>query len=269
MNLRTIIGLGLACCLSLSAPALRAAPNSGNISGVVLDPNGTAQMGATVLISSQQLFNTSQIELLTNERGRFSTSSIPAGLYTVKVTLAGFLPAMEQNIKVSDQRTTLLEVMLGSVFSSFGKLRQQPNQKVAKDDWTWVLRTSAATRSVMQYQDAQVMVVGQASESPPVQDSGDRGRLVLVSGGDHPGSVGALADSPGTAFVYDVGLGSSAQLLMAGQFSSERGASAASFAGEWLPSGKVGVGPVTTLVVRQSQLGPCGSDVPRLAHVPR
>jgi len=258
LNLRTIIGLGLACCLSLSVSTLRAAPNTGTISGVVLDPSGTAQMGATVLISSQQLFNTSQIELLTNDRGRFSTSSIPAGLYTVKVTLAGFLPAMEQNIKVSDQRTTLLEVMLGSVFSSFGKLRQQPNQKVAKDDWTWVLRTSAATRSVMQYQDAQVMVMGQASESNPVQDSGDRGRLVLVSGGDHPGSVGALADSPGTAFVYDVGVGSSAQLLMAGQFSSERGASAASFAGEWLPSGKVGVGPVTTLVVRQSQLGPSG-----------
>ena len=215
-------------------------------------------MGATVVISSQQLFNTSQIEILTNDRGRFSTSSIPAGLYTVKVTLAGFLPAMEQNIKVSDQRTTLLQVMLGSVFSSFGKLRQQPNQKVAKDDWTWVLRTSAATRSVMQYQDAQVTVMGQASERVPAQISSDRGRLVLVSGGDHPGSVGALADSPGTAFVYDIGVGNSAQLLMAGQFSSEKGASAASFAGEWLPSGKVGVGPVTTLMVRQSQLGPSG-----------
>jgi hypothetical protein len=259
LNLRTIIGLSLACCLWLSASALNASPNSGKISGVVLDPSGTAQMGATVLISSEQLFDASQIELLTNDHGHFSTSSLPAGRYTVKVTLAGFLPAMEQNIKVSDQRTTLLQVMLGSVFSSFGKLRQQPNQQVGKDDWSWVLRTSAATRSVMQYQDPQVMVVGQSSsETSQSQDDGARGRLVLVSGGDHPGSVGALADSPGTAFVYDLGLGNSAQLLMAGQFSTERGASAASFAGEWLPSGKVGVGPVTTLVVRQSQLGPIG-----------
>ncbi len=127
-------------------------------------------MGAMVLISSEQLFNTSQIELLTNDRGRFSTSSIPAGKYSVKVTLAGFLPAMQQHIQVSDQRTTLLEVMLGSVFSSFGKLRQQPNQKVAKDDWTWVLRTSPATRSVLQYQDAQVTVLGQAGpEVAPAQ----------------------------------------------------------------------------------------------------
>lgn len=142
MNLRTIVGIGLTCWLWACATALQAAPNSGKISGVVLDPSGTAQMGATVLISSQQLFNNSpndsQIELLTNDRGRFATSSIPIGKYSVKVTLAGFLPAMQQNIEVSDQRTTLLQVMLGSVFSSFSKLRQQPNQKAAaKDDWTW------------------------------------------------------------------------------------------------------------------------------------
>lgn len=257
MNLRTIIGIGLACCLSFSAPALKAAPNSGKISGIVLDPSGTAQMGATVLITSQQLFNTSQSELLTNDRGRFSTSALPAGLYTVKVTLAGFLPAMQQNIQVSDQRTTLLEVMLGSVLSSFEKLRQQPNQKAEKDDWMWALRTSAASRSVMQYQDPAVTVAGQTGmETIPAQST--TGRLLLSSGGNHPGSVGVLSDSPGTAFVYDMGMQSGGQLLMAGQFSTERGASAASFAGEWLPSGKVGVGPMTTLVVRQSQLGPTG-----------
>jgi hypothetical protein len=45
---------------------------------------------------------------------------------------------------------------------------------------------------------------------------------------------------------------------MAGQFSYEGGAGAESFASEWLPSGKAGAGAVTTLVVRQSQLGPSG-----------
>ena len=268
MNLRTIAVLGIALWLCASGAALQASPNSGKISGVVLDPSGTAQMGATVLISSQELFhnpgassgNDSQIELLTNDHGRFATSAIPTGKYSVKVTLAGFLPAMQQNIEVSDQRTTLLQVMLGSVFSSFGKLRQQPNEKAAaKDDWTWALRTSAATRSVLQFDDqgAQVLVVGQAS-SRATPEEATRGGLVLSSGGNHPGSVGDVADSPGTAFVYDIGMGATAQLLMAGEFSFERGAGAASFAGQWLPSGKEGVGPVTTLVVRQSQLGPAG-----------
>jgi hypothetical protein len=258
LNLRTIVGCALACWLSIFVSSLQGAPNSGKISGVVLDPSGTVQMGATVLISSEQVFSSAQFEFLTNDRGRFFTSSIPAGPYSIKVTLAGFLPAIEQHIEVSDQRTTLLEVMLGSVFSSFGKLRQQPNQKVAKDDWAWVLRTSAATRSVLQYQDAQVTVLGEAGGETGRPAETSRGLLALSSGGDRPGSVGALPDSPGTVFVYDLGVGDSAKFLMAGQFSTERGASAESFAGEWLPSGKPGVGSVTTLVVRQSQLGPSG-----------
>ena len=58
--------------------------------------------------------------------------------------------------------------------------------------------------------------------------------------------------------MYDVGLGGKSQFVMAGQFSHEDGAVAGGFAGEWLPSGVVGVGPVTTILVRESQLGPSG-----------
>lgn len=258
MKLRTILALGLGCWMCAYASPLLAAPNSGKISGVVLDPSGTAQMGASVVITAERLFSESQLELLTNDRGRFSTSSLPAGSYSIKVTLAGFLPAIEQHIEVSDQRTTLLEVVLGSVFSSFEKLRQQPNQRADKDDWTWVLRTSAATRSVLQWQDARVVVLGQQAQETPAAASPDRGQVLFSSGSDHPGSIGSEADSPATAFAYDVGLGEKANLVMAGQFSYEAGAGAESFASEYLPSGKPGQGPVTTLVVRQSQLGPSG-----------
>jgi hypothetical protein len=257
LNLRTILGRSLGLLMCAFALPLHAAPNSGRISGVVLAPSGTPQMGASVLISSEQIFSSSQTELFTNERGRFSTSTLPVGTYSIKVTLAGFLPTMEQHIEVGDQRTTLLEVVLGSVFSSFEQLRQQPSQRVAKDDWTWVLRSSAATRSVLQWQDGRVVVLGEeAPEAAPRQE--DRGRLVLSSGGDRPGSIGAEADSPGTAFVYDMGVGEKAKLLMAGQFSYEGHSSAEGFAGEWLPSGKTGAGPITTLVFRESRLGPSG-----------
>ena len=56
------------------ASPLLAAPNSGKISGVVLDPAGTAQMGASVVITAERIFTDSQLDLLTNDRGRFSTS---------------------------------------------------------------------------------------------------------------------------------------------------------------------------------------------------
>ena len=55
---------------------------------------------------------------------------------------------------------------------------------------------------------------------------------------------------------------------MAGQFSHEDGSAAGGFAGEWLPSGLAGVGPVTTILVRESRLGPGGPTFRglRLSH---
>ena len=123
-----ICALGLAWFFALPAAA---APNSGRISGVVMDPAGTPQMGATVMISPEQLLDAVPLELLTNDRGRFFTATLPVGVYSMKVTLAGFLPAMEQHIQVSDERTTLLQVVLGSVFASFEQLRRQPDQKIS------------------------------------------------------------------------------------------------------------------------------------------
>jgi hypothetical protein len=258
VSLRTIRTLGLGLLLTMGALPLAAAPNSGRISGVVLDSAGTPQMGATVLVSSEQLLRSSPSELLTNDRGRFSTATLPAGLYSIKVTLAGFLPAIEQHIQVNDQHTTLLEIVLGSVFSSFEKLRRQADQPLPSDEWTWVLRSADATRPILRWQAGEVVVDGQPSQAEVAEKRINRGRLDLTSGADHPGSVSNLADSPATAFAYDMGIGSHGQLLMAGQFSYEGASPAGGFATEWLPSGEVGVGPVTTLLVRESRLGPDG-----------
>ena len=63
---------------------------------------------------------------------------------------------MEQHVEVNTEHATLLQIVLGSVFSSFEKLRRQPDQPVIADDWTWVLRTSAATRPVLRWQDDSV-----------------------------------------------------------------------------------------------------------------
>jgi hypothetical protein len=272
LSLRAIRLLGLGCLSSfalLCALPVAAAPGTSKISGVVVDPAGTPQMGATVLVSSEQLVGGSPVQLLTNDRGRFSTASLPAGLYSIRVTLAGFLPVMEQHVDVNTEHATLLQIVLGSVFSSFENLRRQSGQPVDSDDWTWVLRTSAATRPVLRWQDDSIALdtaALQDSDSASAQEI--HGRFELTSGADHPGSIGDLADSPGTAFVYDVGLGGKSKFVMAGQYSQEDGSMAGGFAGEWLPSGLAGVGPVTTILVRESQLGPDGPTFRgvRLSH---
>jgi len=264
------VGLGMILCLSwcVLPTAVMAAQGSGKITGLVVDSTGTPQMGATVVISSNQLLNNMAFQLLTNDRGRFSSATMPAGIYSVKVTLAGFLPAVEQDIQVRDEHTTLLEIVLGSVFTSLEKLRRQPDQQVAADDWSWVLRASAATRPVLRWQDGDVVLGGRVNPFDKSQDQSARTRLEFTSGSDHPGSVSNLADTPGSAFAYDYGLGGLGNLLIAGQFSYDAGSESNGFVAQWLPSGDSGTGPVTTLLIRESQLGNAGPTFHglRLSH---
>jgi len=80
-------------------------------------------------------------------------------------------------------------------------------------------------------------------------------RFELTAGARRPGSVSNLADAPSSAVAYDQSLGGFGRMVMAGQMSYERSASAG-IATMWLPSGDLGSGPEVTLVLRQAQLGP-------------
>ena len=256
MNLRVVRLLVIACVVCFSALPAGAAPESGRISGVVLDANGTPQMGATVLISSERLLGVSQVKLLTNEHGTFSSAVLPSGLYSVTVTLAGFLPTVENHLEVSQVHGTMVQVILGSVFSSLDQLRSRSSTQGASDDWVWVLRSSAANRSVLRWDDSNV-ALGSPEVIPDGEDS-TRALMELSSGSDRPGSISNSPVAPATSFAYDVSNGQQSRLLVAGQFSYLNQASATGLAAEWLPSGDTRSGPVTTVVVRQSQFGPGG-----------
>ncbi len=240
-----------------TAVMAHARPGYGKLSGIVVDPIGTPQMGATVLLLAESAGSAAALELLTNQRGQFSSERLLPGFYTVRVTLAGFLPTMERHVRVSSNLTTLLKVQLDSVFTSLDRLRRHPQQQVDPDEWKWVLRTSAATRPVLQWVDGQVISTGEAPAGEIARQRQPRARLELTSGARYPGSVSNLADSPTTAFAYDQKIGRKDRLLLAGQMSYERSA-AVGIATLWLPSGSLDAGPATTLVLRQSKLGPVG-----------
>jgi Carboxypeptidase regulatory-like domain len=249
-------GFGFLVCL-LAAP-LAAARSGGRISGVVLDSAGTPQMGATVLLAPQSELTGSTVKLLTDDRGRFSSAALPSGLYSIQVTLAGFFPAIERNIKVNAGHPTVLQIMLGTVFSTLEKLRRPSGEPVSADDWTWVLRSSAATRTVLRWQDAGIPVGSNTTSDGVAPRQPVHGGLLVTSGADHPGSVADVPNSTATAVVYDLDLGERGRLLMAGQFSYDDSSSSAGIAGELLPPGGPGTGPVSTLLVRETRLGPGG-----------
>lgn len=250
--------------LLLAFPAI-AAPNAGKIAGIVRDASGVPQMGATVVVSAEQIslsptLDSLHQELLTNDRGKFTTEALPAGSYSVKVTLAGFLPSIEQHIRVSDQQTTLLDIVLGSLFASLEKMRHDPDQLVPSDEWIWVLRAASASRPVLRWQGGALPDAGSIQETLPGTPE-DRGRVELTSGSDHPGSISNPGDSPATAFVYGWKLGGGGKLLMAGQFSYDGVTPGGGLATEWLPSGDLGVGPETTMLVRETRVGGIGGGL--------
>lgn len=253
--------------LLLAVPA-SGAPRYGKLSGMVVDPTGTPQMGATVRLIPEDVRGRGPIQLLTNERGLFSSARLFPGVYSVHVSLAGFLPAIERHVRIDPKITTILKIELDSLFSSLDRLRGRPNQAVEPDEWMWVLRSSPATRPVLRWVEGEVVLEGETPQAEVAQKRKPHGRVEFTAGARRPGSVSNLADAPATAFAYEQKIGAFSRLMLAGQASYERSATAG-FATMWLPSGEIGHGPQTTVVLRQSKLGPAGPTFRgvRLQHV--
>ncbi len=228
----------------------------GKLSGTVVDPAGVPQMGATVALSQNDLANNSVTRLLTNDRGSFLAARLAPGIYTIRVTLAGFLPALERNVRIEPNLTTILKIEMGTIFSSLDTLRRKgKGEQTDADEWAWVLRTSASTRAILRFAEGEATLA-----SDPV--SGERSgphrptaRVELTAGARRPGSVSNIADAPSTAIAYEQAIGLAGRMTFAGQASYERSA-AMGFATTWLPSGEIGRGPETTVVLRQANLGP-------------
>lgn len=229
----------------------------GTLSGVVLDPSGMPQMGATVWLISEDADGRIISQLLTHQDGAFSTDHLKPGKYAVRVAAAGYLPAIERHIAVMADLTTLLRVQVDSVFSSLDSLRRKSDAPTETDDWKWVLRSSTATRPILQWRDAGATVATGPEGDDLPRNQGPRGLIQVTNGSLRPWSPSNLPDAPATSVSYDQQLGIMGRVILAGQMSLERGASGA-FASVWLPSGSLDQGPETVFVMHQTKVGPEG-----------
>lgn len=259
-RLRILGALVLAAtCSSLGAntAAAQAKLASGKLAGVVRDTAGTPQMGASVEVIPETTGTLPALDLLTNTQGIFRGERLAPGFYTVRVTLAGFLPTLEKHVRITANLTTVVRIQLESMFTSLEQLRRQPSAaNIETDDWKWVLRSASGTRPVLQWIDKDAVTA--ANGSADSRNGQPRMQLEFTDGARRPGSVSNLASSPATAFAYDQKLGGTSRLVVAGQMSYENEAPAGGIATIWLPSGSLGAGPHTALVLRESRLGPAG-----------
>lgn len=255
-RLRTLGAVVLtATCLSFgahtSAPQSRSA--SGKIAGVVNDTAGIPQMGATIELVPEAAGIAAHLGFLTNTQGVFRGDRLAPGLYTVRVTLAGFLPTLQQHVRVSSHLTTVVRVELESMFASLDQLRRHPAAvTVENDDWKWVLRSASVARPVLQWTDNDAV-----ASNTDTRNLQPRARLDFTDGARRPGSASNIPSAPATAFAYDQKLGGTSRLLLAGQMNYRASAPGGSIATMWLPTGSLR-GPHSVLVLRESKLGPDG-----------
>lgn len=123
-------------------------PVTGNLLGVVTDPAGVPQMGATV-----QLFNKYErviAKATTPPNGRFAFAALPVDTYAVRVSLGTFLPASRDKIAIRPGVDSILRIHLATILSDIEVNYTLPNAGMT-DDWKWVLRSAQATRPITRF----------------------------------------------------------------------------------------------------------------------
>jgi len=249
-----VLVVGVSCCGANNALA-QSKTVDGKLSGVVRDAAGTPQLGASVEVVSEALgLSTASQGFLTNTQGVFRGDKLAPGFYTVRVTLAGFLPTLEKHVRINANLTTVVRIRLESMFASLEQLRRQPAPASAEaDDWKWVLRSASSMRPVLEWADDDAPSISALSF-----DSGTprtaRMRLEMTDGARRLASASNIASAPATAFAYDQQIGGRSRLILAGQISYDETAPGGGIATIWLPTGTLGAGPHTALVLREAKV---------------
>src|SRR4029450_7175420 len=94
---RSLVGIVGVVALALVVPA-RAQTPSGEISGVVVDPSGSAVPGVTITLTS--VATNAVREVQTNSAGLYVIPAIPPGIYTLKAHISGFRMMQRRDIEV-------------------------------------------------------------------------------------------------------------------------------------------------------------------------
>jgi hypothetical protein len=182
---------------------------AGELSGLVTDYAGQPRAGALVLLFNRQDHLLQRIP--TDIGGNFTFDDLLPDLYSIRVTLENFVPAMRDHVQVRPGMRSLLEVNLSKVFSSVQLLSTLPSAGgLMGDDWKWVLRSDSSLRPVLRmFPVSSGAAFGTAAGSANADDaektavfSESRG-LVKISASDGAQMVGNTGEADlGTQFAF-------------------------------------------------------------------
>ncbi len=241
--------LGVAVCVYAATPE----PLSGSISGWVSNSIGVPQMGAAVLLLNRSDHVVSRA--LTDETGAFLFDALRPGVYSVRVSLSSFFPALKSNILVQPGMKSLLNVNLAGVLSSIELVYSATGRNaVMSDDWKWTLRSATATRPVLR------ILPGIDFSDPSRRNSysasvfTDTHGIVRISGGDE-GRVSQSGNEAdlGTAFALATSFLGTNSLYFSGNvgYTSVSGMPSAGFSTRYGRAAADGSSPQVSLTMRQ------------------
>jgi len=183
---------------------------------------------------------------LPTPRAFFRGERVTPGLYTVRVTLAGFLPTLEQHVRINPHVTTVVRVELESMFASLDQLRRtlplrQWNRTTGNGFYARLRpRVLCCSGSILTTTGRRTV----ASTNLDNQVLRPRARLEFTDGARRPGSASGVPSAPATAFAYDQRLGRSGRLIMAGQINYLDSSPGGGVATIWLPTVRLDPGPI-------------------------
>jgi len=232
------------------APAAGPIKLSGVITGVVSDSMGIPQMGAVVLLYNRQERVYGKVQ--TDDLGQFRFLGLFPDLYSVKVTLATFVPALKKNILVQPGMRSVLNVNLNTLFSTIQLAYPSIDSgSLMSDDWKWVLRTASSTRPVLRFANDPLARNGATGAHSSVF-SDTRG-ILKVSAGDGPVVTGTGNEADlGTAFALATSLYGNSLLQVSGNvgYGSQTGVPTAAFRTSYSRD-LAGGSPEVSLTMRQ------------------
>lgn len=137
---------------------------SSSLSGVVRNSAGVPQIGAVVQLLRPDL---SVLRVAyTDDKGRFTISSVVPGRYALKAMGTLFLPALRENVRV--RRDTFVNLTLNTLYEVMQWLPAQPRAANAqKDDWAWTLRSEANRPLLRWLEDGPLVVVSDGPGARP------------------------------------------------------------------------------------------------------
>ncbi len=256
--------LGLISGLAVLAPGVRAASPpvpSGGILGQVKNSANIVQMGATVLLYDR--YDQLVRHALTNAEGKFVFDDLAPDTYSIRVSLASFVPAIRRNISVASGSENLLQINLASLFSTIDLISSGPSRgTLMSDDWKWVLRSSQSTRPVLRLLPVSTSA-GQRTASSIFSDTTG---VVKVSASDGESFTSGSAEDLGTAFALATSIYGNSRVQFSGNlgYIGNSTVPAAGFRTSYSGTPDGGAGPQVTLTVRQIALPSHGETSPVL-----